>query len=99
MHSLEDALAITQRAVSNQPHPLLTQPFDLDDESEGEPKLKPQPQGPIGPQPLGKFLISKDGASRFFGPSGDAEVCLLRAAATRKTLTQPTESLMGLSST
>lgn len=85
MHSLEDALAILHATDSDKPHPLLlSQGVDDDDdppEEEStlnlkavseEPSLSSQESSLV--DALGSLHIDGEGASRFFGPSGGAEV-------------------------
>lgn len=80
MHSLEDALAIVQSTDSQHPHPLLANPFSLDDDDafEFEENKYPDDSGANGlANAFGGLHMDGDhGASRFFGPSGGSEVCL-----------------------
>lgn len=77
MRSLEDGLAIVQSSESDEPHPLLTTPFELEDEVE---LLKPvlEEKATTSAPPLrdapGTLWLDGSGGSRFFGPSGGSEV-------------------------
>lgn len=82
MHALEDALAIAHATTSDgtRPHPLLEN-AESDHDEEEQPALKSVVDDPNEPRSqladaLGTLYIEKDGGSRFFGPSGGAEVCL-----------------------
>jgi hypothetical protein len=77
MHLLEDALAVSDESDS---HPLLMQSLHPLVETTDEPTLKATIEEPPKYDPatltdaLGTLYINKDGSSRFFGPSGGAEV-------------------------
>lgn len=100
MHSLEDALAILHATDSDKPHPLLISRGvdDDDDRSEEEPtlKLKAVSEEPSSTytqesssvDALGSLHIDGEGASRFFGPSGGAEVNILSLRSCYICLTQ-----------
>ncbi|KAL4263673.1 Zn(2)-C6 fungal-type domain-containing protein [Pleurotus pulmonarius] len=82
MHALEDALAIAQSGESNQPHPLLTVPFE--DEVEDEPSLLQPMNSEETTQASNQFgMLHMDpvdyGSARFFGPSGGSESLLIKA--------------------
>lgn len=80
MHSLEDALAIVQANNSNRPHPLLSAPDEDDDDDDEEPILKPFVEDCLSTSlsdALGTLHMGDHGSSRFFGPSGGSEVCIL----------------------
>ncbi|RDB23841.1 putative transcriptional regulatory protein C1F7.11c [Hypsizygus marmoreus] len=81
MHALEDALAIIQASSSDRPHPLLS--CLEDEEEEEEPAiLKPvneETEPSVLSDTLGALHIDRQGASRFFGPSGGSESLLLKA--------------------
>lgn len=73
MHSLEDALAIVQATGSDEPHPLLMD--DEDGEEEGN-VLKPVTEHTSSLEnALGTLHLDGRGGARFFGPSGGSEVC------------------------
>ena len=80
MRSLEDALAIIQISESDQPHPLLSSREELEDD-EG-PMLQALideqsiSSSPVLPQASGTLWTDERGSSRFFGPSGGAEVSI-----------------------
>lgn len=79
MRALEDGLAIIQSSESDEPHPLLTVPFEME---EGEVELlKPvqeEEKTTTSAPPLrgafGTLWLDGSGGSRFFGPSGGSEV-------------------------
>lgn len=79
MHLLEDALAVSEVAPSPRVQSILSQTFQSNLESE-EPTLKAASveqrlTDPSGlSEALGTLYIGKEGASRYFGPSGGAEV-------------------------
>ncbi|KAG6892032.1 hypothetical protein C0995_005902, partial [Termitomyces sp. Mi166 len=76
IRSLEDALAIVQASISDDPHPLLNC-LDKCDEEVEEPALKPfaeQSDASALLESLGSLHIDGKGAARFFGPSGGSEV-------------------------
>jgi hypothetical protein len=84
MHSLEDALAILHATDSDKPHPLLLS-FDGEDDDDDPPEdeptlnLKAVSEEPLQEEStlvdaLGSLHIDGEGGSRFFGPSGGAEV-------------------------
>uniref|UniRef100_A0A0W0FW73 Zn(2)-C6 fungal-type domain-containing protein n=1 Tax=Moniliophthora roreri TaxID=221103 RepID=A0A0W0FW73_MONRR len=91
-HALEDALAIEQAAVSDQPHPLLELEFQDEDKKDldelpGErtqsntPEIKTEDasEEPASnpSDALGTLYIARGGVARFFGPSGGSESLLL----------------------
>ncbi|KAF5384413.1 hypothetical protein D9615_003300 [Tricholomella constricta] len=79
MHSLEDALAIIQANRSDQPHPLLTAFHDEDEEEEPTLKAVEESAASALSDSLGSLHIDRQGAARFFGPSGGSESLLLTA--------------------
>jgi hypothetical protein len=83
MHALEDALAILHDTDSSKPHPLLISREGEEDydfpEEESTLKFKEVSEEPSKEESalvdaLGSLHIDGEGASRFFGPSGGAEV-------------------------
>lgn len=82
MHALEDALAIVQATESKNPHPLLSQPFSLDEDDDDllEEEEEEDTKTIIGTSGLADafgalHMENNNGASqRFFGPSGGSEV-------------------------
>lgn len=78
MRSLEDALAIVQINTSTEQHPLLTKKWtieDANDENDGDNTSTTAEYGVI--DALGSLHLDGDlqsGVTRFFGPSGGAEV-------------------------
>jgi hypothetical protein len=85
MHSLEDALAILHATDSDKPHPLLlshdSESEDDQPEEESALNLKAVSEEPSSSSQestlvdaLGSLHIDGEGGSRFFGPSGGAEV-------------------------
>ena len=80
MHALEDALTIVQANESKHSHPLLAQPFLLDDEDdllEEEEDTKTFITTSGLTEAFGALHVESDNGSsqRFFGPSGGSEVC------------------------
>lgn len=73
---LEDALAIAQAQESDQPHPLLVEPFKLDaDDTAPMQVASPGPNVEDLVGTLGTLHINeKEKTMRFFGPTGGAEV-------------------------
>lgn len=101
MRSLEDALAIVQISESDQPHPLLSSREEL--EADDGPTLQAvseelsQSSSPVLPQAPGTLWTDERGSSRFFGPSGGAEVSgfnILSIFLLTKPLTFPKSLLM-----
>ncbi len=83
MHALEDALAILHATDSDERHPLLLSRDNEDDndppEEESTLKFKavseePSQEDSVLVDALGSLHIDAEGGSRFFGPSGGAEV-------------------------
>jgi hypothetical protein len=77
MHSLEDAIAIVHN--SNDTHPLLMS-VGVEEEEEEESILKPVVEEAYTStlvDALGTLHVDGQGSSRFFGPSGGSEVCLI----------------------
>jgi hypothetical protein len=78
IRQLEDALAILQAKSSNEPHPLLRDELlsantDHDDEEMTDTEVKPV-HSPDIIDAFGTLSVSEHGVSRFFGPTGGAEV-------------------------
>lgn len=86
MHSLEDALSILHGTESGQSHPLLVAQESEDDDYPPEEEQSTLNLKAISEEPsqqesslvdaLGSLHIDGEGASRFFGPSGGAEVSI-----------------------
>lgn len=83
IRQLEDALAILQAKNSNEPHPLLRDDLlSTNTEHEEEDITETEPM-PVNPPDIidafGTLSVSEHGVSRFFGPTGGAEVrCKLK---------------------
>ena len=79
IRQLEDALAILQAKSSNEPHPLLRDDLlsaNNEHDEEEVPEAEPAPaQSPDIIDAFGTLSVSEHGVSRFFGPTGGAEVC------------------------
>ena len=79
IRQLEDALAILQAKSSNDPHPLLRDEL-LSANTEHDEEEMPDAAEPIPVNPpdiidaFGTLSVSEHGVSRFFGPTGGAEV-------------------------
>lgn len=83
MRALEDALAIAQNAEGDEPHPLLQQPFKIDDAAVEE---EEQEEASDENEQIAEALSDSFGTLhidqrqktlRFYGPSGGVEVCAL----------------------
>lgn len=84
MRSLEDAIAIVHASNSDRPHPLLASQGDELEEEERQLELELEPvvensnRDPSGlVEHFGTLFLDESGRSRFFGPSGGSEVCLI----------------------
>lgn len=79
IRQLEDALAILHAKGSNEPHPLLRDDLlSANTEHDDEDMTDTEPT-PVKPPPdvidaFGTLSVSEHGVSRFFGPTGGAEV-------------------------
>lgn len=79
IRQLEDALAILHAKSSNEPHPLLRDDLlSANTEHDDEDMVETEPT-PVKPPPdiidaFGTLSVSEHGVSRFFGPTGGAEV-------------------------
>lgn len=78
IRQLEDALAILQAKSSNEPHPLLRDELlsaNTEHEEEEMTDTEPTPANPPDIiDAFGTLSVSEHGVSRFFGPTGGAEV-------------------------
>ena len=84
MHALEDALAIAQASESDEPHPLLQQPFKIEDdiglefeedEEDEDETTAQEPSLQALAESFGTLHIDqREKTIRFYGPSGGVEV-------------------------
>ena len=81
IRALEDAITIAQAAESNEPHPLLSAQWRLEDESDEEPEDESEDHAVEDPGPealiqsFGTLHVNeRERTMRFFGPMGTPEV-------------------------
>ena len=81
IRALEDAITIAQAAESNEPHPLLSAQWRMEDEDDDEPEGEseehlcdePGPEALV--QSFGTLHVNeRERTMRFFGPAGSPEV-------------------------
>ena len=96
IRQLEDALAILQARGSNEPHPLLRDDLLSANTEHEEDDMTDTESTPARPPDIidafGTLSVSEHGVSRFFGPTGGAEVRGLSAISVQSFLMQtPTD--------